>query len=175
MVNNDGYKSNSVAPAGWTNRYPESPEIKRVGVGIVSTSSMDPNHSSPHTGDFPWTKKVAAQKPSGSVADAANVAWLQSFMDQHTVRLRAELQRELEWRPAGARIRSLRAVRGWTQCIAARELGISVRTLIRHEQSHNRYERLRSEPHIRLRELESTYAQEIIAHVTRSAGSLGPA
>jgi DNA-binding XRE family transcriptional regulator len=155
------------APAAATNRYPESPEIKLVGVGIVSNPSMDPNHGSPHIGDYPWTKKLPTRKPSGSIADAANVEWLRSFMDEHTVRLKAELQRELEWRPSGARIHTLRAVRGWTQRTVARVLGISVRTVIRHEQSHNRYERLRSEPHIRLRKLESGYAEQIIAYITR--------
>jgi DNA-binding XRE family transcriptional regulator len=174
MVTNDRYKSSPVAPVGWTSRYPESPHIKLVGMGIVSNPSMYPNRSSPHTGDYPWTKKVPTREPSGSIADATNCAWLQSFMDEHTVRLRAELQRELEWRPSGARIHTLRAVRGWTQRMVARELGISVRTVIRHEQSHNRYERLRSEPHIRLRELESCYAEQIVAYITRMRPEQSP-
>jgi hypothetical protein len=69
---NDRYKSSPVAPVGWTNRYPESPEIKLVGVGVASSTSMDPNHRSRDTRDYPWARKVPSRKPTGSVADAAN-------------------------------------------------------------------------------------------------------
>jgi len=127
---------------------------------------MDPNYRSPQV-DIPRTENAPRRKPYRSAAQAANYAWLQGVLDQHATRLKSELQRQLEWRPSGARIRTLRAVRGWTQRMAARELGISVRTLIRHEQSQNRYGRLRFDPHIRLRALESGYAEQIVAYITR--------
>jgi len=127
---------------------------------------MDPNYRSPQV-DIPRTENAPRRKPYRSAAQAANYAWLQGVLDQHATRLKSELQRQLEWRPSGARIRTLRAVRGWTQRMAARELGISVRTVIRHELGHNRTRWLRYGPQLRLRELETNYAEQIIDYVTR--------
>jgi DNA-binding XRE family transcriptional regulator len=155
-----------------------SPMCTPLGIGRVaevgsnSTDStwrlragMDPNYHSPQP-DIPPAENRPRRKPYRSEARSADRVWLEGVLDQHAARLRAELQRQLALRPAGARIRTLRAVRGWTQTTAARELGISVRTLIRHEQGHNQTRWLRCEPHIRLGELESVYAKQIIASIT---------
>jgi DNA-binding XRE family transcriptional regulator len=149
--------------------------IERVGeVGNNSTDAtcrlrpgMDPNYRSPQV-DIPRTENAPRRKPYRSAAQAANYAWLQGVLDQHATRLKSELQRQLEWRPSGARIRTLRAVRGWTQRMAARELGISMRTLIRHEQGHNRRRWLRLPLLLRLRELESFYADRIVDYLVES-------
>jgi len=68
-------------------------------------------------------------------------------------------------RPSGLRIRYLRNALGWNQRTAAAQLGISRRTLIRHEQGHNRTSNTRLELMLRLLELELTDANEILAYV----------
>ncbi|SRR5216683_7231983 len=66
---------------------------------------------------------------------------------------------------SGQRIRNLRIVLGWSQREAALHLGVSRRTVIRHEQGRNRHPWLRLPLLLRLRELESTYAGELIVYL----------
>jgi DNA-binding XRE family transcriptional regulator len=65
---------------------------------------------------------------------------------------------------AGPRIRALRRALGWTQQQAAVELGISKRTVIRYERGQHRRHGTRSSLLLRLCELESIYAQRLLAH-----------
>src|SRR5262249_36212827 len=60
-------------------------------------------------------------------------AWVQEIRNRQATVLRVELYRHLETLTAGQRIRMLRRARGWTQERAALELGVSRRTVIRHE------------------------------------------
>jgi len=85
----------------------------------------------------------------------------------HTARSTAELLATLASRASGWRIRYLRTVLGWNQRTAAARLGISVRTLIRHEQGHHRTSSTRLALLLRLLELELTHANEILAYVDR--------
>jgi transcriptional regulator with XRE-family HTH domain len=66
---------------------------------------------------------------------------------------------------SGQRIRNLRIVLGWSQREAALQLGVSRRTIIRHEQGRNRHPWVRLSLLERLRELESTYAGELIIYL----------
>ena len=68
---------------------------------------------------------------------------------------------------SGLRIRNLRLALGWTQSMAAIELGISVRTLIRHEQGHHRRPWVRLPLLLKLGDLESAYAGEILVDVKK--------
>jgi len=65
---------------------------------------------------------------------------------------------------AGPRILALRRALGWTQQQAAVELGISKRTVIRYEQGFHRRAETRQSLLQRLCELESIYAQRLLAH-----------
>ena len=92
---------------------------------------------------------------------------LTSCAATHTARFRAELLATLASRASGWRIRYLRTVLGWNQRTAAAQLGISVRTLIRHEQGHHRTSNTRLALLLRLLELELTHANEILAYIDR--------
>ena len=80
------------------------------------------------------------------------------------------LNRILQAMPPGQRIRNLREILGWTQRRIAEQLGISVRTVIRHEQGHHRTASLRFSILRRLRQLEFEHADEIIRYLSRAAG-----
>jgi DNA-binding XRE family transcriptional regulator len=67
---------------------------------------------------------------------------------------------------AGPRILALRQALGWTQQQAAVELGISKRTVIRYERGFRRHGTRQSLSQ-RLCELESIYAQRLLAHRSR--------
>jgi DNA-binding XRE family transcriptional regulator len=84
----------------------------------------------------------------------------------------AESRRKLqamdrERMPFGQRLREVRLALGWTPSMIADELGISVRTVIRHEQGSNRTGRPHLRVLLRLRELESRYAAEVLAYLAR--------
>ena len=114
---------------------------------------MDPSYSS-HAGNG----KLAMQ--------AGDWAWVQDLRDAPSAEFKAELWRRLQLMPSGQRIRNLRNILGWTQSMAAGQLGISVRTLIRHEQGRNRTPWMRLPLLERLRELESIYAEQLIAYLS---------
>jgi DNA-binding XRE family transcriptional regulator len=78
-----------------------------------------------------------------------------------------ELQQRLVLMPSGARIRSLRRALGWTQQRAADELGISKRTLIRHERGQPRRPGMRSSLLLRLCELESVHEPQLLSYLSR--------
>jgi DNA-binding transcriptional regulator YiaG len=101
------------------------------------------------------------------MASTGDFAWIQAWHDEQVAKLKAELRFQLLVMPSGKRIRTLRTVFGWTQRVAAEQLQISVRTLIRHEQGRNRTPWLRLPLLLRLRELESVYEEQIIAYHTR--------
>ena len=65
---------------------------------------------------------------------------------------------------AGPRILALRRALGWTQQQAAVELRISKRTVIRYERGFHRRAETRQSLLLRLCELESIYAQRLLAH-----------
>ena len=97
----------------------------------------------------------------------ADLAWMQQLRSAHTARFQQELLATLASRPPGLRIRYLRAVLGWSQRIAATQLGISRRTLIRHEQGHHRTSSARASLLMHLGMLELAHANEILAYVAR--------
>jgi transcriptional regulator with XRE-family HTH domain len=70
--------------------------------------------------------------------------------------------------PSGQRIRNLRSLLGWTQRQIAMELGVSPRTVLRHERGQRRTPWLRLPVLLRLRQLESDHAEELIAYFTRA-------
>jgi DNA-binding XRE family transcriptional regulator len=76
--------------------------------------------------------------------------------------------------PFGQRLRELRRVLRWTQAMIAEEMGISARTVIRHEQGSNRLGRPHRRILLRLRALELRYAAEILAYVERTRHSWLP-
>jgi DNA-binding XRE family transcriptional regulator len=61
--------------------------------------------------------------------------------------------------PFGQRIRDLRRATGWTQREAARQLGVSARSIIRYEQGSS--SPVQAEPLLALRRLESAHAMEL--------------
>ena len=84
----------------------------------------------------------------------------------------AELQRQLremgrELMRFGQRLRELRRALGWTQRMAAVELGITVRTVIRHENGQHRTPWVRLPLLLKLRDLERVCAEEILAYLAR--------
>jgi DNA-binding XRE family transcriptional regulator len=84
----------------------------------------------------------------------------------------AELQQQLremgrEQLPFGQRLHELRRALGWTQGMAAVELGISVRTVIRHEKGQHRTPWVRIPLLLKLRHLERVCAEEILAYLAR--------
>ena len=93
-------------------------------------------------------------------------------MNQRVGQRQAELQRQLremgrEQVHFGQRLRELRRALGWTQRMAAVELGINVRTVIRHEKDQHRTTRVRVPLLRKLRDLERVCAEEILAYLAR--------
>ena len=92
---------------------------------------------------------------------------MQQLRGAHTARFQEELLATLASRPAGRRIRYLRVVLGWSQRATATQLGISRRTLIRHEQGHHSTQSARISLLMHLGMLELAHANEILAYVER--------
>jgi DNA-binding XRE family transcriptional regulator len=76
-----------------------------------------------------------------------------------------EMRRRLWGMSSGAHIRLLRTVLGWTQERAAVELGISRRSVIRHEKGQHLRPWMRISLEMRLRQLEAEYAEQLAAHL----------
>jgi DNA-binding XRE family transcriptional regulator len=91
--------------------------------------------------------------------------WVQDLREDHAARFKAEFKRRLHAMSSGQRIRNLRTIRGWTQRQAAKELGISTRTVIRHEQGQHRTPGMRVSLLRRLRQLESDHEQQLVAYL----------
>jgi DNA-binding XRE family transcriptional regulator len=127
----------------------------------------DPNYSS-HRGDYHWSDTKTSSGSLGPTMSGGDLAWSQAWHGEQAAQLKAELRGRLFAMTSGQRIRNLRGLFGWTQRQAAGELGISVRTLIRHEQSQRRTPSLRLPLLLRLRELESDHADELIAYISRA-------
>lgn len=85
---------------------------------------------------------------------------------QQEARSNAEFKRGLERLPSGQRIHLLRTALGWTQGQAAMELGISRRTVIRHEHGQHRHPWIRLSLLERLRELESIYVEQLTTYLS---------
>jgi len=107
--------------------------------------------------------------PKGQADD---LAWVRNLQGEQNARFKVELKLRLAQMPSGQRIRFLRAVLGWTQGRAARELGISRRSIIRHELGQHQRPRMRLSLEFRLRQLESDYAEQLAAYVRRGGGRL---
>jgi DNA-binding XRE family transcriptional regulator len=127
---------------------------------------MDPNYSS-HVGPYPWDDMPATSVNSCPTKKAADFAYKQAWGSKRAEQNPAELLQQLRLTPPGQRIRNLRVVLGWTQAMAAVQLGISTRTVIRHEQGRNRRPWLRLPLLLRLCELESDHAEQLIAYLAR--------
>ena len=82
---------------------------------------------------------------------------------QEPQRLLREMGREQM--PFGQRLRELRRALGWTQRMAAIELGITVRTVIRHENGQHRTPWVRLPLLLKLRDLERVCAEAILAYL----------
>jgi len=99
------------------------------------------------------------------------VAIASDFASDHVLgpqlveRLPAELQRQLHAMHFGDRLRGLRRALSWTQSRIAEEMGISVRTVIRHERGSNRRPHMRIL--LRLNDLESRHAAELLTYRAR--------
>jgi DNA-binding XRE family transcriptional regulator len=138
-----------------------SPGWELVGMGDSLPPSMDPSYS---TGGGRPAPAASSRPPRPSTVNA-DLAWIQQLRGEQSTQFKAEVLRRLQLMPGGQRVRCLRAVLGWTQRVAADQLGISTRTLIRHEQGHHRTPWLRYPLPQRLLELESLYAEQIIAYL----------
>jgi DNA-binding XRE family transcriptional regulator len=82
----------------------------------------------------------------------------------------AELQQQLremdrEQMVFGQRLLEVRRALGWTQHMAAVELGINVRTVIRHENGQHCTPRVRLPLLLKLRDLERVCAEEILVYL----------
>ena len=90
------------------------------------------------------------------------------FIQSLAPQLAQESPTELRWwqaaMPSGRRIYLLRRALGWTQSRVALELGISRRTVIRHEQGHTRRRWACLSLHHDLCQLEYAHAEQIIAY-----------
>ena len=137
---------------------------------------LGPNYCTHRGPPYPWDQPAATNAgPRPSAPDTATPrvtrtgesVCVEQLSSGHTERFKAELLAMLASRPSGLRIRYLRNALGWNQRTAAMQLGISRRTLIRHEQGHNRTSSTRLALMLRLLELELTHANEILAYVDR--------
>jgi len=79
--------------------------------------------------------------------------------------VQVKMQRQLWGMSSGEHIRLLRKALGWTQDQAAAELGISRRSVIRHEKGQHLRPWMRSSLEMRLRQLEAEYAEQLAAHL----------
>jgi DNA-binding XRE family transcriptional regulator len=91
-------------------------------------------------------------------------------MNQIVGQRQAELQQQLremgrEQVHFGQRLQELRRALGWTQRMAAVELGINVRTVIRHENGQHCTPRVRLPLLLKLRDLERVCAEEILVYL----------
>ena len=120
-----------------------------------------------NAGPRPATPTDATSRLATPTIPPADLAWMQQLRSAHTARFQQELLATLASRPPGRRIRYLRAVLGWSQRTAASQLGISRRTLIRHEQGQHRTHSARVSLLARLEMLELAHANEILAYVDR--------
>ena len=143
-------------------------EEKAASVSTHLTPGMDPNYSTDRR-EYPWSRANRSKLRPRPIA--GDFAWVQELRDEEAELFQSKLWRRLQVVPCGQRIRNLRAILGWTQRTAAAQLGISVRTLIRHERGHHRTPWPRLQLVLRLRELESEHGQELIAYLTHG----GPA
>jgi len=138
---------------------------------------LGPNCCTHRGPPYPWDQPAATNagpRPAAPnnatprrVTQPCEFACVDQSRSVHTARFTAELLATLASRPSGLRIRYLRNALGWNQRTAAMQLGISRRTLIRHEQGHNRTSSTRLALMLRLLELELTHANEILAYVDR--------
>jgi DNA-binding XRE family transcriptional regulator len=102
---------------------------------------------------------------------------LQAWHEDQRARAAQVLRNSVVGMPCGQRIRNLRMVLGWSQREAARQLGVAVRTVIRHERGESCWLRLAMLE--KLRELEAANAEELIAYLVymerNDASPVGPA
>ena len=112
--------------------------------------------------------------PLHRVLEDDPAVWVPRWRERESARLKEELLRTLNLLvPGGQRIRYLRECLGWTQETAAVQLGISTRTLIRHEQDQHRRPWLRLPLLLRLRELEAEHAEDLINYFARGGSKRG--
>jgi DNA-binding XRE family transcriptional regulator len=88
--------------------------------------------------------------------------------EQESTRLKEELHRRLNSFTPGQRIRHLRHVMRWSQRRAAVEMGVSRRTLVRHEQGQYGSRWTRVAMWMRLQQLESQHADRFVAYWARN-------
>jgi DNA-binding XRE family transcriptional regulator len=149
------------------NKHPAELESKPVDTGRFSRPGMDPNYGS-REGTHPRSPAATGSAEPGPIKPAGDFVWIQAWHYEQAAKLKAELRFQLQVMPSGQRIRTLRAVLGWTQRQIATELAISMRTVIRHEQGQRRTPWLRLPVLLRLRQLESDHEEELIAYFTRA-------
>jgi DNA-binding XRE family transcriptional regulator len=99
------------------------------------------------------------RKPTTQPSD---FAWVRSLREGHEGWFRADFWTRLESMPAGPRIRHLRRVLGWTQQRIADELGVSLRTVIRHERGQQH--RANSKLLCRLSVLERDHENQLLTY-----------
>ena len=92
----------------------------------------------------------------------SDFAWVRDLRDGHEGWFRADFWTRLESMPAGSRIRHLRRVLGWTQQRIANELGVSLRTVIRHERGQQH--RANSKLLCRLSVLERDHENQLLTY-----------
>lgn len=103
----------------------------------------------------------------GYVLEEDPATWVRQWREQESARLKEELLWTLDSLSGGQRIRYLRRCLGWTQEMAAVQLGVSTRTVIRHEQGQHRVRWMRLPLLRRVRELEAEHAEDLIDYFAR--------
>jgi DNA-binding XRE family transcriptional regulator len=137
--------------------------VDPVGVSNRVSPGMDPNYST-HTGLYPWDQPAPGSAESCPMTQASDFSSVRQPRDDQAAGFKKELQRRVEVMPSGQRIRNLRDALGWTQRVAAKELRVSLRTVIRHEKGPRRAPWLRLPLLVRLCQLEREHADQIIAY-----------
>ena len=111
----------------------------------------------------PRTDRNPTRQPS-------DFGWVRTLRDEHEAWFRADFWTRLESMSAGPRIRLLRQVLGWTQQRVADELGVSLRTVKRHERGQHR-PWANSEWLWRLSKLERDHESQLLTYLSRVSSS----
>ena len=129
---------------------------------ILDANRTEPNYP---WADPNWRSRVdsshsgPALNLGGSPVSEPDYPWLKQPVQRQSEPLRQPQPINRERMPFGQRIRELRRARGWTQRQAGYALGVSTRTVIRHERGYTRrpwWTLLET-----VRRLEAAYAGEL--------------
>jgi DNA-binding XRE family transcriptional regulator len=138
-----------------------NPELQKVGLSALRELSEAEQDAQD------WRFQEGKYAPKSTHVNVSSfypgAHWELAPRDPATVQ--AQLRRRLWGMSSGEHIRLLRKVLGWTQEYAAAELGISRRSVIRHEKGQQLRPWMRNSLEMRLRQLEANHAKQLAAHL----------